>query len=146
MTSQVPSHFRNNPKLLNSLWQLLLHEIGGLRMIELLYRHHVEGVSLRRLADMEQLAVGTLRGRLTKAKNVLDRIDLWPEAWGDSTLKQHDPHEQTVEGFEVLSDSKSSRHSGRINPAVQLRTEDESEDMASSPVFKKWVRALNVAR
>lgn len=143
MTSQVPSHFRNNPKLLNSLWQLLLHEIGGLRMIELLYRHHVEGVSLRRLADMEQLAVGTLRGRLTKAKNVLDRIDLWPEAWGDSPLKQR---KQTDQKIDVLRDSESLRHLGRAKLASQTIAEDESEVITHSPVFKKWVRALKVAR
>jgi hypothetical protein len=58
-----------------------MEEIGGPWMIELLYKHHVQGESLRRLADLEKIPVGTLRGRLDKAKRILDRIDMWPEAW-----------------------------------------------------------------
>lgn len=46
-STQVPPYFQSNPRLLNSLWQLLMEEVGGPHMIELLYKHHVEGESLR---------------------------------------------------------------------------------------------------
>jgi len=79
--TSIPSQFLFNPRLLNSLWQLLMEEIGGPWMIELLYKHHVEGESLRGLAALEQLPAGTLRGRLEKAKQTLDRTEMWPKAW-----------------------------------------------------------------
>ena len=130
MEDQIPPQFRGNPRLLNSLWRLLMDEIGGPHMIEVLFRHHVEGYSLRKLAELENIPVGTLRGRMEKAKRILDRVDLWPAQW----VQRDQPSTSERQNVDARAGGDPEQWRFKV---VRLRPE--------SP-FEKWVRALSLAR
>lgn len=130
--ASIPPQFRDNPRLLDSLWKLLMDEIGGPHMIEVLYRHHVEGYSLRKLAALEDIPVGTLRGRMDKAKSLLDRVDLWPADWKRSeTPADGAADDHALHACEAVDPQRWRFSVARRRPADR---------------FEQWLRAVALAR
>ena len=91
---------------------------------------------------MEQLAVGTLRGRLGKARRVLKRVKLWPQAWNRITTAERGMDEHDIEALvRSFVQEESRRHS-----LARLQEQAEPEDFTESWGFKEWVRAVKLAR
>lgn len=60
---------------------VLYEAVGGQEVAAMLGQHHIEGMSIRAVAQVHNLPVATARTRMIRGRQALDRMGLIPKGW-----------------------------------------------------------------
>lgn len=62
--------------------------LGGASSVEMLNQYHVDGMSVRDISEIHQIAPMTIQDRLERSREKLRKCGLWPADWEDRTKKR----------------------------------------------------------
>jgi hypothetical protein len=70
------------------LVRAFIDQLGGVETFRWMYKYYVKGHSYREISNWAGVPVSTLRNRIRKGAEIMDRYDLMPPEWKEKDEKR----------------------------------------------------------